>query len=199
MLNTTVTIIKLSTTQPILQKLRERAHAALSNSHHQGETATRLSFFGPSIKSEADELSTLGGMTRLVSRRSPSSPSYSGSSPSSQPASPPPPHSAAHDGPRFADAANAAPWQHYSHIQQQTYPDHAPSPYQMQQDHQPQMDVSLMYNAAQVPLEAMPDYYGYPTNGGYNMQLLQSPDESASPPQHYLPVDSWQNFISQYK
>ncbi|KAF8074745.1 hypothetical protein FPV67DRAFT_1408589 [Lyophyllum atratum] len=183
---------------PILQKLRERAHAALTNSHHQEETATRLSFFGPSVKSEVDELSTLRGMTRLVARRSSSSPSYNGSSPASQPASPPLPPSA-QDGPRFADAVNAAPWQHYSPLQQQqqAYPEHAHS-YPMQQDPQ-QVDVPLMYGGPQVPMETMPDYYGYPTHGAYhNIQLMPSPEES-SPHQQYLPVDSWQNFISQYK
>ncbi|KAF8885016.1 hypothetical protein BD779DRAFT_1612027 [Infundibulicybe gibba] len=80
--------------QPILQKMKERAHAALSNVHQQSsaETATRLSYFGPRVKSEVDELSALGGgMTRLVSRRTsstPSTPTYTGSSPSPQPASP---------------------------------------------------------------------------------------------------------------
>lgn len=47
-----------------------------------------MSSVNPRIKSEVNELSTLGGMTRLVSRRSSQSPSYA-SSPSSQPASPP--------------------------------------------------------------------------------------------------------------
>jgi len=184
---------------PILQKLRERAHAALTNSHEQGETATRLSFFGPSIKSEADELSTLGGMTRLVARRSSSSPSYSGSSPASQPASPPPPHSA-HDGPRFADTANTASWQHYNPMQQQqeAYPDPAAS-YRMQQDPQ-QVDVSPTYGGPQVHMDHIPEYYGYPAYGAYhNMQLMPSPEDLSSPHQQYLPVDSWQNFISQYK
>ncbi|RDB15770.1 putative transcriptional regulatory protein C1F7.11c [Hypsizygus marmoreus] len=180
---------------PILQKLRERAHAALNNTHQQDETATRLSFFGPSIKSENEELTTLGGMTRLVSRRSPSSPSYSGSSPASQPASPPPPLSSQESAHNFVDAANVAHWQHYSHIPQD-YSTTATS-YHMQQGPPTQVDVSLMYSGAQVPLEAMPEYYGYSTNG-YNMQLLQSPDDMQSP-QQYLPVDSWQNFISQYK
>ncbi|KAF5336144.1 hypothetical protein D9611_006191 [Ephemerocybe angulata] len=79
---------------PILQKLKERAHAAhaaLANSSQTpGESSSRSSFFGaPSIKTEDDnestsELSALGGMTRLVARRgTPSSPSYSASNPSS--------------------------------------------------------------------------------------------------------------------
>ncbi|GLB43428.1 putative fungal specific transcription factor [Lyophyllum shimeji] len=169
---------------PILQKLRDRARAALTNSHPQGETAARLSFFGPSIKSEADELSTLR---------------VSGSSPASQPASPPLPPSA-QDGPRFSDAANTAPWQHYSPMQQQqqAYHDTAAS-YHMQQDSQ-HVNVSSMYGGPEVPMDPMPEYYGYPGYGAYhNMQLLPSPEDPNSPQQHYLPVDSWQNFISQYK
>ncbi|KAF9460500.1 fungal-specific transcription factor domain-containing protein [Collybia nuda] len=186
---------------PILQKLRERAHAALSNTGHQGqvETATRLSFFGPRIKSENDELTTLGGMTRLVPRKSSSSPSYTGSSPASQPSSPPPPPSASAETHSFGEAANA--WQNYNPMQH-GYSDTA-QPYPMQQT-QPQIDVSLVYNAPQnLPMDIMPDYYPYqPQGAGYGIQPLNSPslDASASPPQHYqLPADSWQNFFSQYK
>ncbi|KAF5383588.1 hypothetical protein D9615_003709 [Tricholomella constricta] len=181
---------------PILQKLRDRALAVLTNTHPQGETVAKLSFFGSSIKSEADELSTLGGMTRLVARRSSSSPSYSGSSPASQPASPPPPPSA-QDGSRFADAANTASWQNYNSMQQQqAYMEPSPS-YQMQQDTQ-QVDVSLMYG--QVQMEPMPDYYAYSTHEPYhNMQLLPPPSEESSPHQQYLPNVAWSNFVNQYK
>lgn len=167
----------------------------------QGETATRLSFFGPRIKSENDELSTLGGMTRLVPRKSSSSPSYTGSSPASQPSSPPPPPpSVPTETHSFGEAANV--WQNYNPMQQ-GYSDTA-QPYPMQQTQSP-IDVSLMYNAPpqNLPLEMMPEYYPYQSQGGgYGMQALNSPalEASASPPHHYqLPVDSWQNFFSQYK
>ncbi|EKM81972.1 hypothetical protein AGABI1DRAFT_70548 [Agaricus bisporus var. burnettii JB137-S8] len=75
---------------PILGNLRERARAALSEKSSvslQAEAA-RITGANPKIKSEVNELSALGGMTRLVARRSSQSPSYT-SSPVSQPASPP--------------------------------------------------------------------------------------------------------------
>ncbi|KAF9443665.1 hypothetical protein P691DRAFT_737567 [Macrolepiota fuliginosa MF-IS2] len=76
---------------PILAKLRDRALDALSIQKSPGSPPSdpsRHSGANPRIKSEANELSALGGMTRLVSKRSSGSPSYA-SSPSSQPASPP--------------------------------------------------------------------------------------------------------------
>lgn len=81
----------------------------------QNETATRLSFYGPKIKSEADELSALGGMTRLVSRQSPSSPSLS--SPTSQQSSPPAaPDSQVYPTPPH-ESSSLNTWQSYTHIQ----------------------------------------------------------------------------------
>ncbi|KAG6864620.1 hypothetical protein C0991_008241 [Blastosporella zonata] len=170
---------------PILLKLRERAHAALSNAQQQGENSTRLSFFSPTIKSEVEELSTLGGMTRLVPRKSPSSPSYSGSSPASQPASPPP-LSSIQDGLRFSEAVNSPPWPQYNPIQQSLYP--TPPSYPMQQD------APLMYGGQPAPMESMQDYYAYSHTGYHNMHLMSPQEES----QHYMqPADSWHNFMSQ--
>lgn len=71
--------------QPILQKLRERAHSAIANANSPSPSHPRL---GQVIKSEDDEFAALGGATRLVSRRKSSSPSTAGS-PTSQPSSPP--------------------------------------------------------------------------------------------------------------
>ncbi len=71
--------------------------AALSTEKSPGSPPadlSRLSGIHPKIKSEVTELSALGGMTRLVSKRSSQSPSYA-SSPSSQPASPPVTHAEA--------------------------------------------------------------------------------------------------------
>jgi len=179
--------------QRILQKLRARAHAALATSHPQQSGATA----GPQIKTEADELSALGGMTRLVERRSSGSPSYSGSSPASQSASPQPlPPSQAQDAHHsFSEAANT--WQNYGPVHQ-SYSDQ----YSMQQTHT-QVDPSMMYNGQQhgTPLETMPAYYGYTSQSGYAMQpIAQSPNMTPSPNHHYvLPADSWQNFIAQFK
>ncbi|KAG6888567.1 hypothetical protein C0995_007356 [Termitomyces sp. Mi166 len=176
---------------PILQKLRERAHAALSNSPQQGENGTRLSFFSPTIKSETEELTTLGGMTRLVSRKSPSSPSYSGSSPASQPASPPP-QTSPQDTLRFPETVNSTPWQHYTPIPQSGYTE-ASSSYAMQQD----MPYN-MYSSPQTPMEPMHDYYAYPQPSYHNMHML-SPVQDDPPHHHYMqPAESWQNFVLQY-
>ncbi|KAG5645716.1 hypothetical protein DXG03_005411 [Asterophora parasitica] len=176
---------------PRLHNLREEALSALTSRDR------------PTIKREADELSTLGGMTRLVARQSSSSPSYSGSSPASQPASspPPPPPLSTHDAPRFADAANAAPWQTYSPIQQQqqqqpllTYMD---APYQMEPVNTQQIEMSMMYGP-QVSVETSSNYYAYSAHGHYsNMQFLSSPPEDPSS-QPYLSNMAWTNFFTQY-
>lgn len=118
---------------PILQKLKDRAHAALSasgssssNGGFPSEGGSRLQFFNPTIKTEETEmsmeLSALGGMTRLVARRNtPSSPSGSVASPSSPPhhsplsVSPPTSHSSLTMG-SFTPGSDQS-WQHYTHIQ----------------------------------------------------------------------------------
>ncbi|KAF4610477.1 hypothetical protein D9613_006768 [Agrocybe pediades] len=200
---------------PILAKLRDRAHMAnTSLPLQQPETATRLSFFGPKIKSEVDELSALGGMTRLVARRSSSSPSTSAPSPPSQHSSPstlvePQVYSQ-------AEPSSSTSWQNYTHIQNfnvninmggEYYPSSMPVtpdpqdlsslyqlPVHMQQQHQPQG----------MAVDMQPQYYGNPygaaayTNGTlYSMsQMTGSPDLNNSP--HDL-QDSWQNFMAQYK
>ena len=179
--------------------MRERAHAALAISHpQQNDIAARLSSSsGPQIKTETDELSALGGMTRLVERRVSPSPSYSGSSPASQAESPqpPPPLHARDSHHSFSEAANT--WQNYGHVQQ-SYPDQ----YRMQQAHS-QIDPPLMYSGQQqqdAPLDTMPEYYSYSSHSGYGMQMAtQSPD--ITPPNHHyvLPADAWQNFVSQFK
>ncbi|KAG6810865.1 hypothetical protein H0H92_010021 [Tricholoma furcatifolium] len=160
---------KIIIAQPILEKLLERARAA--QNLQQGEGSTKLTFFPPPIKSEVEELTTLGGMTRLVSRKSPSSPSYSGSSPVSQPASPPP-LASPQNGLRFpSENMNTSPWPQFNHLQQQQYADPS-TPYPMQQD------MSLVYGG-HVPMESMQDYYGYNHVNFTNMQMLSpAPDES---------------------
>ncbi|KAJ3753480.1 hypothetical protein EV360DRAFT_97010 [Lentinula raphanica] len=67
---------------PIMNKLRERAYAALTGLASAGS---------PTVECEEDELAALGGTTRLVPRKPSSAPStlsYSGSSMESDPASP---------------------------------------------------------------------------------------------------------------
>ncbi|KAF9522689.1 fungal-specific transcription factor domain-containing protein [Crepidotus variabilis] len=82
---------KRSKVLPVLSKLRERARSALSTvlaTNHTPDVANdrvnNASYFAPKIKSEVDELSALGGLTRLVSRRTSSSSSPSASAPSPQ-------------------------------------------------------------------------------------------------------------------
>ncbi|KDR67949.1 hypothetical protein GALMADRAFT_161257 [Galerina marginata CBS 339.88] len=201
---------------PILSKLRERAHMANANLPLQSETATRLSFYGPKIKSEVDEqtVSALGGMTRLISRRSPSSPSVSASSPVSHHSSPPSnlPESQIYLPP--PEAANSSSWQNYTHIQNfnvninmsgDYYPNSmpvTPDPqnemsllYQMPpQQHQPQaMDVN-----SQHPYFVGGYGSGYSNGNQYMMTQMSSPDMT-SPTQPHDLQDSWQNFMAQYK
>jgi hypothetical protein len=180
--------------QPILRKLRERAHAALAMSHPQNsDVSARLSSSsGPQIKTETDELLALGGMTRLVERISSSSSSYSGSSPGSQSVSPQPASQAQDSHHSFSEAANT--WQNYGPVQPQNYPDQ----YHMQHAHT-QIDTSMMYSGQQqgTPMQAMPDYYGYSPQSGYG--VAQSPDITPAPNHYLLPADSWQNFMAQFK
>ncbi|KZT27792.1 hypothetical protein NEOLEDRAFT_1059659 [Neolentinus lepideus HHB14362 ss-1] len=67
---------------PVLRKLDARASAAMADhrSAISPDSPTRRTSYGePVIKSEEDEWATLGGKTRLVSRRSPTSGGSSGS------------------------------------------------------------------------------------------------------------------------
>ncbi|TFK39379.1 fungal-specific transcription factor domain-containing protein [Crucibulum laeve] len=195
---------------PILQKLKERAHSAQSGLHQASsqETATRLSYFGPTIKSEdRDELSALGGMTRLVSRKSPSSPPYSASSPPSQPTSPIPLSQEPPQSYQAAMESASTAWQNYTHIQNfnvninvnefSGYPN-VNTPVQPQAS-----DMSYMYNnntqvhaQQMLPMDPMQEYYGYPSAGYAPMQMMPSPDGNTPP--HDV-QDSWQNFMAQYK
>jgi len=184
----------------------------------QPETATRLSFFGPKIKSEVDdELSALGGMTRLVARRSSSSPSVSAPSPPSQHSSPSN-LSGEHQVflPPQTEQLNSTAWHNYTHIQNfnvninmggEYYPSSMPvtpdpqdmaSLYQLpvhmqQQQQQPQqglgMDMQQQYFTTS---------YGtsYSQGNLYAMSQMTASPEINSP--HDL-QDSWHNFMAQYK
>lgn len=171
--------------QPILQKLREKGLAAVANAHLPDTT----NGFSPEppVKSEPNELSTLNGMTRLVSHKSPTT-SYSSVSPASQSASPVPP---VLNGSRFIEPAavtNLGSWEYSSQMPaQQTYPESAYRTFPaMEMANMPQMD----------PLNG---YFGYPMSG-YGMQTLTPPEDTPSPHQHpyQQPVDSWNTFFSPY-
>ncbi|KAF7370821.1 putative transcriptional regulatory protein C1F7.11c [Mycena sanguinolenta] len=88
---------------PILHKLRTSAHEALNPDSRNIHSVIRAA---PKIKTEIDELAALGGGTRLVTRRATSStPSRSGSDPTSLPASPSP----AYNGRKPARVAGLLP------------------------------------------------------------------------------------------
>lgn len=172
--------------QPILQKLREKALAAVANAHLPDTTNGYSS--EPSVKSEPNELSTLNGMTRLVSQKSPTSTSYDSASPASQPASP---MSLAINGSRFVEppmVTNVASWDYSAQIPaQQTYPESAYRTFSTME----------MTN---IPMDTLHGYFGYPVNNAYSMQTLTPPEDTPSPHQHQFqqPIDSWHNFFSPY-
>ena len=189
----------------------------------QSETATRLSFYGPKIKSEVDELSALGGMTRLVSRRSPSSPSLS--SPTSQHSSPPNvPESQVYPTPP-QEPSNSTSWQSYTHIQNLNvninmgpndyFSNNIPvSPevpqeemtmlYQMPHMQQQHQQVHQHQHRLQgIPMDTgphNPSYYGNGYSHGYGNGYLVSHlgPRTRTPPTHDF-QDSWLNFMAPYK
>lgn len=153
--------------QPILAKLKERAQMAQQAPlaiPPPVESATRLSFFSPTIKSENVELSALGGMTRLVSRRPSSSPSVSSASPpslTSNPSSSPTISESRHPFvvPSPSDVPHPS-WPTYAHIQNLNvsinmsdafYANGLPVPAAAMADMVHQADASLMYQMAPPP------------------------------------------------
>ncbi|KAJ7035697.1 fungal-specific transcription factor domain-containing protein [Mycena alexandri] len=152
---------------PILHKLRARAHEALTNPDFlRPDSPTK-------VKTEPDELAALGGGTRLVTRRATSStPSRSGSDPTSQPASPSPPI--------MVESPHA--WQGFAHVQTDynNFPQYTLGPGTAQSYDSPAM------------AQTIPEYYPYSPVG------FPSPDDMNVP----IPEDltySWQNFMSQFK
>lgn len=174
----------------------------MSNSQPQvsTETATRLSYFGPSVKREVDELAALGGMTRLVPRKSsstPSTPSYSASSPSSQPptSTPPPPDSTYHP---VADTPSS--WHEYTHVQDfNTFSSYPAVPGPLRND------ISLRYanSESSMGLDALPEYHaGYEVPSlrgtfGQFPQVMQGGGDIITSTAD--PHASWQNFMAQFK
>ncbi|KAK7056210.1 hypothetical protein VNI00_002762 [Paramarasmius palmivorus] len=185
---------------PILQKLKERAHAALSGS---GDSS-RIGFSSsPPIKSEDDELAGLGGLTRLVSRKKSSSPGspYSSASPVSQHSSPPPAVQTPVQTPLRTIPEPESQWSYAPQASPSTaqYPQYASEP-------MTESPTLYQYPTTQhsMPLESMHSYYGYQNNGtnmrsDYNGYQMSSP----TPNEYLMPVsdiaDPWQNFMAQYR
>ncbi len=82
---------------------------------NQPEPNGRSAYIHPKIKIE-DEISVLGGMTRLVARRSTTSPSVTAPSPTSQHSSPSIPDSQ-HAYLPLSESSSTSSWQNYTHIQ----------------------------------------------------------------------------------
>jgi hypothetical protein len=188
--------------QPILQKLRERAHIANGSILPQNESAARHSYPGPKVKSEIDELSTLGGMTRLVARRSPSTSASETSFVAKHPSTSTRPDSQVFLTPPDSSTA----WQNYTHIQNfnvninmsDGYYPHTSNP----TTPVPQVDMSMLYqlpNHMQQPLkqgmqmESDP-YYGYQQQAQYSGYMAPQPQHMGSASE-----DPWQNFMAPYK
>ncbi|KXN89389.1 hypothetical protein AN958_05762 [Leucoagaricus sp. SymC.cos] len=204
---------------PILAKLKERALSALSNEKSQTSSQndpSRLTTGGTRVKSEVNELSTLGGMTRLVSRRSSQSPSYA-SSPSSQPASPPVTHTEAVSPMttyQTSPVEDISTWGGYGMnqgygMEVQDYPPYqsvhgvvqqiiAQPPISPQTPHTPSQPMYSGNHIQQLAGGVMPEFFGYGGGNDYNpqMQMMPSP-EAASPPQDLN--TSWYNFMAQFR
>ena len=179
----------------------------------QSESAARLSYPGPKVKSEIDELSTLGGMTRLVARRSPSA-SASETSFVAKRSSP----STRSDSQVFLTPPDSSTaWQNYTHIQNfnvninmsDGYYPHTSNP----TTPVPQVDMSMLYqlpNHMQQPLKqgmqmepmASDTYYSYQQQPQYSGGYMTSQPQHMASGHQGPPIDlndPWQNFMAPYK
>ena len=185
----------------------------------QSESSARLSYPGPKIKSEIDELSTLGGMTRLVARRSPSSSASETSSVTKHPS----PSTRSGSQVFLTPPDSSTAWQNYTHIQNfnvninmsDGYYPHTSNP----ATPVPQVDMSMLYqlpNHMQQSLKqgmqmepmASDTYYNYQQqpqySGGYMtpqpQHMASSHDMSGRQGPPMCDVnDPWQNFMAPYK
>ncbi|KAJ3994298.1 fungal-specific transcription factor domain-containing protein [Lentinula boryana] len=187
---------------PILHRLKERAHAVLAGIVAAGSP---LSSGSPPIKSEEDELAALGGMTRLVPRKpssAPSTPSYSGSSPKSDPASPSPVQSTIPEQSPYHSPDQTTTWQYpigQEYAEQSQYPHYSP-----------EADSSMRYSDPHLqhgisPMNGMTDpYFGYSNTQYYRPEYENAFNGGLQNAGDFnLPVetgDSWHNLVaSQYK
>ncbi|KAG7093834.1 hypothetical protein E1B28_007473 [Marasmius oreades] len=195
---------------PVLEKLKDRAHAALNNNGlKQDHTRFSSDVNSPPIKAEEDELAGLGGMTRLVSRKkstSPSSPysTASAESPPTSSSSPPPAFQAislpgSTGSPEWSyPLQEQLPATHYSQ-----YPTH-----EVTHSTSPVLPYHYPQTQHNMTLESMSDYYGYHGQGTTTpMRTEYSPyngfDSHSPNDQYMIPTqdisDSWQNLMAQYR
>ncbi|EGO23157.1 hypothetical protein SERLADRAFT_471933 [Serpula lacrymans var. lacrymans S7.9] len=192
---------------PIIQNLRRRAQSAIVEDKGRIMDSFRVNYFG-SIKNEIDKLSSLGGMTRLVSRRKNSShPSPGNDNRGSQsPTSISPTVNRSSSLPLKESTPPSAletfsPWQqnfgHFHHSPHST-PSYPPVPSMHEQG---------MYNG-HTDAHMTPQYfttYNNPSPPGMeewysqsNMMPVQSPVDGYYPAADHLNA-SWQSFVAQYK
>ncbi|KAJ2923910.1 hypothetical protein H1R20_g13194, partial [Candolleomyces eurysporus] len=210
---------------PILQKMKERAHAVQASAPNVPVDSTgRHSFLSPSIKTEegeiTTELSALGGLTRLVARRNtPSSPSYSASSPSSpdlNPPSPPTRHSSSIGSTYSQMNDNPNAWQNYTHIQNLNvninvgdYPTYSPASTSTTQH----SDMNYGYPSTSHTPVAQPQHQQpqqqqqhmpmmdnglgeYYNYNNFNMPMVQT--QEVNPPINDMDYP-WHNLVAQYR
>ncbi|KAL0566479.1 hypothetical protein V5O48_015534 [Marasmius crinis-equi] len=200
---------------PVLQKLKERAHAALVNNSSPDLTRYPPSFNSPPIKAEEDELAGLGGSTRLVSRRKSTSPTspYSSASPPSPPSSVSSPPPSFQPIPVPTSLATAAEWSYATNVQDPMTPTQY-SPYTTTTQDSSNMTSPVVspaqYHYPQtqhtMTLDGMPDYYGYngqETAMRTDYSSYSNGYEAHSPNEYMMPAsdisDSWQNLMAQYR
>lgn len=191
--------------QPILRKLTARAY----NAAHPNS---------PLVKQENDVFAGLSGKTRLISRRTPSSPSSPShtSSPTSQPASPPPHPTVSELSPIFQQPPliTHSSWPPYNAPLQNfgTFnPNTSYSPSSQGVHPQPQQQGAYTYAAQQEEMmhfQPNPAYYasmsGDPTSNNTRINpYWQQTEHVAQSSELFTPHEdlnsSWQNLLSQWK
>ncbi|KAF5355307.1 hypothetical protein D9758_005988 [Tetrapyrgos nigripes] len=189
---------------PVLEKLRERARIALSTprSPQTMEPGPR----SPPIKKEEEGLAALGGMTRLVPRKSsstPSTPSYSSSSPISQSASPPPLRTTSNGSSYQPMTGNGTNWSTYPSQTADYNVEQYSGQHYSQGSVQPESPTSYdMHQAQHLTLDAMPEYYGYSNIPSYQSEYSQYNSAMSGSNDFLMPsdvTDSWHNLMAQYK
>ncbi|KAF8343443.1 hypothetical protein F5887DRAFT_972939 [Amanita rubescens] len=180
---------------PVLQKLREKAHS----SHINIKQSPPLD--GIANKNELDGIYALGGMTRLVSRKStsPSSSQAGSVSPISQPASPHKnlrdsnSHHPHHHSQQQAHIAIQPPWSTFTQTNT-----HDMNGFQPQYLVSSPVQHDVQYQFGDMRHSIIPGFYGYhsPTSAINGSVQMMTVDNGMTGPDI---TTSWHNFMAQYK
>ncbi|EGO22241.1 hypothetical protein SERLADRAFT_440265 [Serpula lacrymans var. lacrymans S7.9] len=188
---------------PIIQNLRRKAQVAAVEEKPRTNDNFRASYFGPGAIKHDKEFSSLGGMTRLVSRKTPSSPlsdlsgkeealvSLSPVSVSSQPASGSPSLPIKESTPPSAIESNGQ-WQTYGHIHTSDSVAYPIGTYHSEQD---------VYGGNHHDIHSISQYPSYPTYNNPPLKDWYSTPQpmQSSPDSYYDPNATWQSFVAQYR